>query len=182
MKSKLVFYFADDSDLSKYIRQLDSSVSKVEFYKAGMFDTPEPEFGMSLSEMIKNETIHSDWNHNTKVLVLPTHIDLVIRKVPQRNGVIRYAIDQREHPSSIILKIGGIHSEGILIAGAIGTINNDEISISLFKEFTAVLKKQSKKIGSFYVAEGAYEKLKNNWRLTTNSRSPKEYDLSLTAV
>jgi hypothetical protein len=48
----------------------------------------------------------------------------------------------------------------------------------LYKLFSNKIKKKFKKIGTFYVGKIAEEKLKEGWRLVTNEKSPREYDLT----
>jgi hypothetical protein len=51
--------------------------------------------------------------------------------------------------------------------------------LELFKLLSTKIKKEFKKIGTFYVGKAAEEKLKLGWRLVTNEKSPREYDLEL---
>jgi hypothetical protein len=82
---------------------------------------------------------------------------------------------------SVTLKLGGIYkdAENVIVAGRVATVSEDSDSNELYKLFTTKLKKEFKKIGTFYVGRKAEEKLKMGWRLVTNEKSPKEYDLAL---
>ena len=83
------------------------------------------------------------------------------------------------NPQSIEIKIGGIYKENVIVAGRVATISEDSDSIELFKLLSTKLKKEFKKIGAFYVGKSAEQKLKEGWRLVTNEKLSKEYDLAL---
>jgi len=120
---------------------------------------------------------NGDWNQSKNFLALPSGNDLIVRNVPQKAGGTRYAIDQQNNPKSVVIKPSGIFNDGVLVAGMIGTISQDDFSVKLFKDFSSKIKKAFTKIGRFYVGSNAKAKLENGWRLATNEQSPKEYDL-----
>jgi hypothetical protein len=94
---------------------------------------------------------------------------------------MKFTVDQLNNPKSIELKIGGIYKDknNVIVAGRIATVSADEVSNELFKLFSLKMKKEFKRIGTFYVGRKAEEKLSLGWRLVTNEKSPKEYDLAL---
>ena len=59
----------------------------------------------------------------------------------------------------------------------LGTISEDNWSLELYKVLFAEFSKQFTEIKSFYVGKGAVKKLGDGVRLTTNIKSPIEYDL-----
>ncbi|MCU7549876.1 hypothetical protein OCK74_12160 [Chitinophagaceae bacterium LB-8] len=86
---------------------------------------------------------------------------------------MKFAVDQMQNPQSIVIEKGGIFKEGILIAGSIGTISENEHSIIFFKLLSTLIKKEFIKVGTFYVGKYAKQKLDHGWRLVTNEKSPK---------
>lgn len=121
----------------------------------------------------------SDWNKDLRVIAIPKDMTLTIRNVPQKVGGVKYAVDPLENHISICFQFGGIYQDGILIAGNCFTTNPNDYSLQVFKDFSTRMKKSFKKIGTFYVGKKAEEKLKKGWRLVTNEKSPREYDLAL---
>jgi len=100
------------------------------------------------------------------------------RLVEQRNGKVRIIFDQRSYPKSVMLRSGGLlDGSNTIIAGQIGTVSDNLWSISLFKTFHLSVKKRFAKIKSYYVGNEAATMLDNGYRLTTNIKSPIEYDL-----
>jgi hypothetical protein len=181
MKSKQIMFFTLLEDIESIFRDFES-VIEIQYYKAGLlenksiltynsvFDTPNVGFALS-----------GDWNRIDSYLISKKSTPLYIREVPQSKGEMRIAVDQMSNPKSIELKIGGIYreKEKVIVAGRIATISEDSDSLELFKLLSTKIKKEFKKIGTFYVGEKAEEKLKMGWRLVTNEKSPKEYDLAL---
>ncbi len=181
MKSKQMMLFATIEDVENSIRDIES-LADIQYYKTGLLDNKNihpykslfdaPNIGVSLS---------GDWNKIDNYLITKKTTSLEVREVPQRTGETKFAVDQMNNPKSIEMKLGGIYKEkeNVLVAGRISTISEDSDSIELYKLFTTKFKKEFKKIGTFYVGKKAEEKLKMGWRLVTNEKSPKEYDLAL---
>lgn len=179
MKTRQTFYFADEEDLTPLLQELEA-VEAVRYYQTGLFDSPGPIYYRSLFEAGKiGVVLHGDWNHTKSYLVLPGEVDVIVTPVPQRKGGIKYAIDQEKNLSSIIVKPSGVFQQGILVAGKIGTIYDNEVALRLFKSFSSPVKKCFHRIGDFYVGDSARAKLAAGWRLVTMDQSPKEYDLKL---
>jgi hypothetical protein len=181
MKSKQIVFFAILSDMEPILKKVESSLS-VQYFKTGLLDSRDiPHYQSIFDAPDLGFTLSGDWNRTDSYLVLPKTISLNIRDVPQRAGGVKYAVDQSVNGKSVELKVGGIYKdkEHILVAGLIGTISEDDFSVDTFKLFSSLIRKEFKKIGSFYVGKSAEEKLRSGWRLVTNDKSPKEYDLAV---
>lgn len=178
MKSKQILFFATSDDIKSIILSIEST-HQIKYYEMGLFENKSSSSYNSISE-IKNFGIDiaGDWNKSLRFMALPMNSSIKIREVPQKNGNLRYALDPIENQMSICFQFGGIYQEGVLIAGSCFTVNSNIFAMQIFKDFSSKLKKNFKKIGSFYVGENAAEKLKQGWRLVTNESSPKEYDLT----
>jgi hypothetical protein len=102
---------------------------------------------------------------------------LHVRRIPQKDGSMLYSVDQRLNPQTIGIKPGGVYGDGIVVSGQLGIRTghtaSDEIAHLLFK----VLRKQFKKVKSFYVGAHALSLLDSGSRLTINSEASREYDL-----
>lgn len=179
MKSKQILFFATAIDIQPIMESLES-LYQVKYYEMGLFDIKPNSYYDSISE-IPNFCIpeYSDWNRDLRVMMLPKSSLLRIREVPQRSGGLKYAIDPLENQVSICFQFGGTYQEGILLGGSCGTSFLNDFSIKIFKEFSLRLKKEFRKIGNFYVGKDAEEKLKSGWRLVTNEKISKDFDLKL---
>ncbi len=100
------------------------------------------------------------------------------RQAEQRKGDIKYFLDQLSDPESVVFKPGGIFGKfECIIDGQVGTVSDSEWSTELYKTLLTEFKKRFIKIKSFYVGKSAKSKMDKGIRLTTNIKSPSEYDL-----
>lgn len=181
MKSKQIIFFMLLEDIEKIIQDFES-LMEIQYYRTGLLDSKNiPAYNTLFEAPNIGVTLSGDWNRVDNYLITKKSTQLNIREVPQRTGEIKFAIDQMKNPKSIELKLGGIfeEKENVIVGGRIATISEDSDSLELYKILSTKIKKEFKKIGAFYVGKSAEEKLKNGWRLVTNEKSPKEYDLAL---
>ncbi len=179
MKNRTIMFFALLEDMQSVVEEIEASVD-IKYYKMGLLDRRNVPAYNSLIDTPDVGLTHSgDWNRIDSYLVLKKQTQLNIRDVPQRNGTLKFAVDQLINPNSIEIKPGGICmvKENVLVAGRIATVSAENESLELYKLFSKPIRKVFRKIGSFYVGRKAEEKLKAGWRLVTNEKSPKDYDL-----
>ena len=146
----------------------------------GLFDdSPTAKLNSIFDDPKIGTTKFWDWNHIDRYLVIPKTAELNVGNVVQRKGGTKYLVDQLLNPESIELKLGGIYDdvEGVLVAGRIGTVSNHSFSLDLYGFIQKNIRKEFKRIGTFYVGADAEKKLDIGWRLVTMINSPKEYDL-----
>jgi hypothetical protein len=181
MKSRQVMFFAVLEDIEDIIKNVEM-VADIQYYKTGLTDNKQIACYNSMFDIPNiGFAVSGDWNRLDNFLVMKKNTTLSIRDVVQRTGETKYAVDQLANQKSIELKLGGIYieAENVIVAGRIASVSEDKVSNELFQLFSLKLKKMFKKIGTFYVGEKAEEKLRIGWRLVTNEKSPKEYDLAL---
>lgn len=178
MSKKQLSFYATKNDL---LNALEAAASKVDFCYACtsplkgdspvLYETAEAITDFSTA-------LYGDLNKESFCLLISPGIEPKTRNVEQRNGGVKCFFDQLSHPESVVLKPGGVMSEcECIIAGQIGTVSQDQWSDSLYKVVSASLRKQFTKIKSFYVGQEALEKFDQGFRLTSNIKSPIEYDL-----
>jgi hypothetical protein len=178
MTKKQLSFYATKSDL---LNALGTAASKVQFCYACASplkgDAPVLyEAGEAIPDF--STALYGDLNKENFCLLISADVDPKTRIVEQRNGDIKYFFDQLSHPESVVLKPGGVMKDSeCIIAGQIGSISQDQWSDALYKAVSASLRKQFTKIKSFYVGQEALEKFDHGFRLTSNIKSPKEYDL-----
>lgn len=181
MKSRQVMFFAVFEDLEPIMKEIES-LCEIKYYKMGLHDNKDIS---NISSIFKVSNVgftsSGDWNRVDNYLILKKPVSLNVREVPQKTGEIKFAIDQLNNSKSIELKLGGIYLEkkNVIVAGRFSTVSEDNDSSELFKLFAAKYKREFKKIGAFYVGKNAQKKLMEGWRLVTNEKSPREYDLAI---
>lgn len=179
MSNKQCLFFITKPDVEVLLREVENTF-EIEYYLMGLFDKQSTiHYSSIFNDPEVGFASFGDWNHIDRYLMLPKNIQLNIRNVPQKKGGIKYAIDQMTNPKSLEIKLGGVYKEKdkVIIGGRIGTVSVDPFSLELYNFFSKKIKKEFKKIGSFYVGKDAEDKLDDGWRLVTSIGSPKEYDL-----
>jgi hypothetical protein len=101
-----------------------------------------------------------------------------IRDVPQRNGLIRYAIDQLHNPATVGVKPGGLVGDNIVIAGQLGITTDDPTSTELFKLLARCVRKHFTKIKAYWVGPSAEAILDAGGKLAVSSEADPLYDLA----
>lgn len=177
MAIKQIFFFADVDDIRPIFEEIEI-MDSVHYFQTGLFDRDEPSEYESIFELPNLGCVsNGDWNQNPSYIIMPRSEIVKVRMIPQKSGGIKYAIDQLQNPSSCVIKPGGIFNDNILVGGTVGSVSSSGFSTQLIKAFSSLFKVRFKKVGQFYVGNGARAKLQNGWRLVTNSKSPVEYDL-----
>ena len=177
MAGKRVSFFAEEQDLRQLIAAFEAT-AHCQYYKAGSFESNVVVQYESLLDVPRLGTVqHGDWNHATRLLVLPMEIALVVRPCPQRKGGMRYIVDSAENPCSFTLTLGGIFQPGVLVASGAVTAAEDERTLSIFGSLARLIKKLPR-AGVFYLGQQASRYLDQGWRLVSNAQSPPEYDLT----
>jgi hypothetical protein len=154
-------------------RHLLTSVSSqrpLKLVKAGLFATAAAGAADVLDDLDKIEPFAG-------YLVLAGMDQISPRRIPQRGGDPKYAVDQISNPDSIILNVGGMASQDCLVAGQVGTARTEQAAQELHALFEKAIKKQFVRIKSYYVAPLALQLLDSGARLTPTRNSPQAYDL-----
>lgn len=181
MKSKQTMFFAIEDDLYPSLKELERNF-EIEYILMGSFETNEVIRYFSFSEIPHiGYTNWSSWaGLDHRYLIVPKDSFVEIEEVAQRRGGVRFIIDPMKNPNVVAFCTGGIYTkkENVIIAGTVtGSVPEFEFSVAVYKLLASRIKKKFSRIGAFYVGPKAEEKLKEGWRLVTNEKSPKEYDL-----
>lgn len=179
MRGKQILFFSTREDIESIMKSIEKK-HQVKYFEMGLFDLKPDSCIQSVSDIQTfGYSRTGDWNKDLRLIVLQEETTVSIREVVQRTGDVKFAIDTLENQNSVFIQFGGIYQEGILLAGSCGTVFYNDFSKLFYNDFSKELKKEYKKIGSFYVGKEAEKKLEQGWRLVTNVRSPKEYDLKI---
>jgi len=180
MKSKQTMFFGVFEDFEVVLRDFEASID-ICYYKAGLLDTELiPAYDSLFDAPHVGVALAGDWNRLDTYLILRKSVPLDVRVIPQRSGGTKFAVDQMNNAASIELKLGGIleGKEGVIVAGRVATISEDRYSLEMYNLLSKNLKKAFHRIGAFYVGKIAEQKLNEGWRLVTNEKLSREFDLS----
>ncbi len=115
-----------------------------------------------------------------RVLTLPRDAELFIRRVPQRKGGTRFAIDLLQNPVAITIHLGGYFGENILLPGRITTLKGSLFAKQALTFIGKEIRKAFKhRAGVYYISANARQAYFNGYRLTPNIRQPLDYDLKI---
>lgn len=172
-----VHIFATRRDLEPGITSIES-LRSLQYALCGMYESPRLTLHRSLL-LVDHLGVSLTGDHITdaRYLVLGSEHEVHVRRVPQTDGKMVYAVDQMENPASITFQPGGIYRDGSLVCGHIETIAVDRDASSLLRDFSRAVTKGFKKIGVYRVGPEAQRLLDEGGRLTSNVKSPPEYDL-----
>ena len=178
MSKKQFSFFATKDDIIKVFKVLESQVP-CSFVLLDNIQKGKPYTYTSITELKDlSISIFGDINKEKSYLIIQNNISPILRKIKQHDGTTNYTIDQLSHPESVVFKPGGVLGKfECVISGQIGTISNTEWSQKVYNILFKEVKKQFTKIKSFYIGDAISKELKNGIRLTTNVKSPVEYDL-----
>jgi hypothetical protein len=164
--SKQLQFFATPRDLHALVQNvLDQQ--PLHFIECGTFRV-DPTALFCSPDALQSQT--------TYLALKPSHA-LHIQNIHLNTGETAFAIDQTGNPSSIVLRTGGVAGASRLLAGQLGTITQDAISLRLFGLARQSVRASFEKIKSYYVSPEAEALLDQGWRLTATLKSAPEYDL-----
>lgn len=177
MRSRQIAFFATGSDLVAVLGEIERK-RPLQYVTAGLFDSPKFQALGSLADAADVGRVTSgDPNLTTSYLVADRAMTIHARRVVLRNGGVKHAIDQSSNASTVALRPGGLFGDNCLIAGQLGTASDDDVSLDLLNNLTKALKRQFRRVKSFYVGVEAGLLLDRGFRLTGNAKSPPLYDL-----
>lgn len=171
------YFFLTKEDLISIMRSVQAS-EPVYYVETGNFASNDIKRYDSLEEYEDIGINKFGRQCSEGFLVLKQHDKLTLREVLQRDGSIRYFVDQLENQDSIILYPSGVYAKEYFICGQIGTASTTETSIKLFKLFEKYIKKQCKmKIGRYYISESAKEMYGGRRFITISVKEDVAYDI-----
>lgn len=182
MKSKQMTFFATKKDVLLIMERIENRF-EIEYVVAGMFDsgTVTKYFTLKGVSDIGFTNFGSWISLDNRFIIVAKNTQINVREVPQRKGGTKFAIDLMHNPFAVELSTGGVYrrKHNILVAGRLAIMNDDGFSNQVYQAAFTEIKNSFRKINTCYVGGEAEEKLKEGWRLVTNEKSSKEYDLIL---
>jgi hypothetical protein len=144
----------------------------------GLFDSDAPQV-FETFKAINSLSVSADGdaNHVPVYLIVRERSQIVVRKVPQKIGGNKFAIDQSLIPDSLYFQSGGVFSDEIIVPGKIGMLHQTAISKSLYSSFAKFMMKDFSKVKSYYVGREAYALWQNGMRLGLSLKASTDVDL-----
>jgi hypothetical protein len=178
MRGHVVRFFATRNDQLPMLRQVTVGRS-LSYVPAGVFDEEPSPFDSHDQIPSLGVAESDDRNRVAAFLVLPANVRVQPRPIHLQAGGTRVAIDQLINPKSVTFRAGGEWDGGsAIIAGDLGTISDDPMSVELWSAFAKPIKKVWKRVKAYYVGPEALAVLRRGGRLTASVKSPQMYDLA----
>jgi hypothetical protein len=177
-RSQILFY-ATASDLVTLLSALESQ-KDLQYTLTGQFETNTPQTYRSHAE-IPNLGLasHPTAIANPSYLVSLRGTTIRTRKIAQKQGGIRFAVDQRLNEDTIVFSPGGRCGSDVLLYGMIGTVSNTSASKTLYNFVARQFREHFEKVREFLIGPEARDLFKAGIRLTSAVSTPSELDLKL---
>lgn len=172
-------FYATADDLLQVFERVEGQLH-LTYTLTGLFPSPDLTTVHSGAAIytLRKPAPHSSAISGYTYLVTDREQPIVVRKVPQKAGGVRYAVDQLENPSSIALMPGGIYPPNVLLYGSVGTVSASPFSAELHRAFVSAIGKLFQRVKAYYVGPGAFTLWKSGYRLTIGVDSPPIHDLA----
>jgi hypothetical protein len=171
-----IFFFATVNDMLEVLKKIEQE-RKIKYVKGGISDSPECEFYYT-AEDIPNLGVNTSGEHGvSRFLILDYSIPVIMEKVKQNTGGVKYFINQSENKDSIVFRPSGFYSTGYLIHGQLDTISDSIVSKELQKQFKKAFTKSYTKVKRYYIGKEAMEFAGKVRFITMTVKQPIEYDL-----
>jgi hypothetical protein len=177
MAAKQINFYATYDDIGEVLEKLEAR-EDVMYVQTGLFDSDRPHIFESYKAINSLAvSVDGDANHVPGYLIMRKASQIVMRKVPQKSGGIRFAVDQNLIPDSLYFQSGGMCSNTIIVPGRIGIVHQTAISKGLFEIFARFMVKNFSKVKSYYVGREAYALWRNGMRLGLGLKASTDIDL-----
>lgn len=165
MHSKQISFFSTTADLDEVLSSAGRE-RPFKLIKAGLFAEVSPLVLPSFDLLTASD----------HYLIIDNSLDVEVRRVPQRNGSVRFAIDQLKNAKSVVVRPGGLVGDGKLLVGQLGTSSSDKDSLKLYRLIHSRMLALFIKKMPYYVGRNALRLYNEGVRLVHGMSTPDEYD------
>ena len=177
MLGKQTNFYATYDDIGKVLEQFEEG-QHVCYVRTGLFDDNTPQIFETYRAINSlSVSIDGDANHVPGYLIVTEASQIACRKVPQKIGGNKFAIDQGHIPDSLYFQSGGAFSDKIIVPGRIGITRQTPISRKLYSAFAKIIVQNFSKVKSYYVGREAYALWQDGMRLGLSLKASADIDL-----
>ncbi|MBC7928242.1 MAG: hypothetical protein H7039_21565 [Bryobacteraceae bacterium] len=172
-----ISFFATAEDIRPVLAAIESKYD-LQYSECGLFQEEQRPIILSLSSLESLGTAATgDASHEPTYLVGHALAAINIRRVPQRKGGTRFAVDQLNNLGTIVFRPGGKYFDSAVISGLAGTVRDEPISKELLTAFSAEIRSRFTAVKECWVGPAALRNLREGARLTNAVTAQPEYDL-----
>jgi hypothetical protein len=170
-------FFATRADLLVILHAIENQLN-LKYVLADSMPTPEVEEWFKCSEIPGLGLASGPQASLCKSYLLASRgRQIQARRIEQRDGVVRFDVDQMGAPDTITMTPGGEWGDEAIIAGAFSTSSSFPDSRMLMNLIGKTVKQHFARIRAFWVGPEALSALRAGKRLTIAMQSPRSYDL-----
>jgi hypothetical protein len=172
-------FYATASDLGLLLSWLEGQ-TKLQYTRTGLFETDELQTYFSYADIPDfGRPDHPTAAVGPSFLVALQRTVVHSRLVPQRDGGVRFSVDQRLNDNTVTFWPGGMFGNDIFLYGEVGTVSNSAASENLYETMFKLFRKRFMAVQEFLVGPEAFDLGKAGVRLTLSASTPPEFDLKL---
>lgn len=179
MPTQQLNFFATYGDIGKVLDEFEEG-GGVTYVRTGLFECDVPQvFGTYRAINSLSIAVDGNVNNVPGYLILKEGIcdPITIRKVQQKSGGVKFAIDQYQNHDTLYFQSGGTFSNQIIVPGKIGVTNRTAISGALYSSFAKLVTKNFCKVKTYYVGQEAHSLWQNGMRLGLSLKASPDLDL-----
>jgi hypothetical protein len=173
MSGRSLNLFSVGEDLAVVLEEVETE-GKLVYARTGLFADSAGRLFCSQRELPGVGTsTGAGASEEDSFLVVDAGVIVQSRAVPQSSGGVLHAFDQMLNPTSVVLKPGGLHDEACLVAGELSTISEREESIKLYDRLARRIRREYRRVRSFWVGPGAFRVLLDPIRKGPAAMTPR---------
>jgi hypothetical protein len=177
MPAKQTSFFATYNDIAEVLRLFEAD-EHVLYVLTGLFDIDTPQIFETFRAINSlSVSTNGDANLVPGYLIVRQADQIVVRKVPQKAGGDKFAIDQMLIPDSLYFQSGGMFSDKIIVPGKVGILHQTATSEGLYRSFEKFMRRNFSKVKSYHVGREAYALWQKGMRLSISLKANPIIDL-----
>ena len=177
MPSKQLHFFATYDDIAEVLEQFELE-QPVTYVLTGLFDHDNLN-SFETFRAINSLAISADGdsNHMPGYLINNRSKRIAVRRVPQKTGGQKFAIDQCLNQDALYFQSSGIFGKEIIVPGRVGIVSETSDSKKLYGAMSRLIMRSFRKVASYRVGPGAVRLMETGTRLGLSLNASRDLDL-----
>lgn len=178
LRGNRVLFYATPDDLLPRLADLERGMS-IRYVQSGIFESSEPVTYASYSEIPRiGYSLKGDTVKDIAYLIVAQSTPIQHRVINLGSGEVRFSIDYRENPLSVIFRPGGVFERAkAVIEGSISKLSRDPQCERLYRDVVKYLTAGFDVFKGHHVGGHALRLSAQGFRLTASVAGNRSYDL-----
>ena len=181
--AKLRQLFMTAGDMARWFAAVEEKLGwKIKFVPNGLFHAPQPEFVDCRDIPSFGVSVSGDQRHNRHYFIVPATANIAQEPFRLNNGQTRYTVDPLANSGMVGFDPSGVCAPTHIVTGEFSTALTDEVSVTLDKALSQVLRRQCTISGTAAVGAEALELHRAGYRLNDRLTARPSSDLVIRGV